>query len=133
MLLSGDEDAAGRLARLKSLGLPIAVDDFGTGYSSLSYLQQFPVDALKIDKSFIDTVAASPQDRALARTIVELGRGMRLETIAEGIESVEQLDRLRQLRCELGQGYHFSRPLEGVDLTDYLERQFSAEPHRHAA
>jgi diguanylate cyclase (GGDEF)-like protein len=133
MLLSGDEDAAGRLARLKSLGLSIAVDDFGTGYSSLSYLQQFPVDALKIDKSFIDTVAAGPQDSALARTIVELGRGMRLETIAEGIESVEQLDRLRQLRCELGQGYHFSRPLKDVDLTDYLERQFGAEAHPHAA
>jgi diguanylate cyclase (GGDEF)-like protein len=133
MLLSGDEDAAGRLARLKSLGLSIAVDDFGTGYSSLSYLQQFPVDALKIDKSFVDTVAASPQDSALARTIVELGRGMRLETIAEGIESVEQLDRLRQLRCELGQGYHFSRPLEDVDLTDYLERQFGAEPDCRAA
>jgi diguanylate cyclase (GGDEF)-like protein len=133
MLLSGDEDAAARLARLKALGLSIAVDDFGTGYSSLSYLQQFPVDALKIDKSFIDSVAASPQDSALARTIVELGRGMRLETIAEGIESNEQLERLQQLRCELGQGYHFSRPLGGAELTDYLERQFGAEPARRAA
>jgi diguanylate cyclase (GGDEF)-like protein len=133
MLLSGDEDAAARLARLKALELSIAVDDFGTGYSSLSYLQQFPVDALKIDKSFIDSVAASPQDSALARTIVELGRGMRLETIAEGIESIEQLERLQQLRCELGQGYHFSRPLGGAELTDYLERQFGAEPVRRAA
>jgi diguanylate cyclase (GGDEF)-like protein len=133
MLLSGDEDAAARLARLKALGLSIAVDDFGTGYSSLSYLQQFPVDALKIDKSFIDSVAASPQDSALARTIVELGRGMRLETIAEGIESIEQLERLRQLRCELGQGYHFSRPLAGAELTGYLERQFGAEPVPRAA
>jgi diguanylate cyclase (GGDEF)-like protein len=133
MLLSGDEDAAARLARLKALELSIAVDDFGTGYSSLSYLQQFPVDALKIDKSFIDSVAASPQDSALARTIVELGRGMRLETIAEGIESIEQLERLQQLRCELGQGYHFSRPLGGAELTDYLERQFAAEPVRRAA
>jgi diguanylate cyclase (GGDEF)-like protein len=133
MLLSGDEDAAARLHRLKALGLSIAVDDFGTGYSSLSYLQQFPVDALKIDKSFVDSVAATPQDSALARTIVELGRGMRLETIAEGIESIEQLERLRQLRCELGQGYHFSQPLDGADLTDYLERQFGAQPARRAA
>ncbi|MEN3279670.1 MAG: hypothetical protein V7607_810 [Solirubrobacteraceae bacterium] len=133
MLLSGDEDAAARLHRLKALGVSIAVDDFGTGYSSLSYLQQFPVDALKIDKSFVDSVAASPQDSALARTIVELGRGMRLETIAEGIESVEQLDCLRQLRCELGQGYHFSQPLAGAELTGYLERQFGPEPARHAA
>jgi diguanylate cyclase (GGDEF)-like protein len=133
MLLSGDEDAAARLARLKALGLSIAVDDFGTGYSSLSYLQQFPVDALKIDKSFVDSVASTPQDGALARTIVELGRGMRLETIAEGIESLEQLERLRQLDCRLGQGYHFSRPLEGPDLTGYLQRQFAAEPARRAA
>jgi diguanylate cyclase (GGDEF)-like protein len=133
MLLSGDEDAAARLSRLKGLGLSIAVDDFGTGYSSLSYLQHFPVDALKIDKSFVDCVAASPQDSALARTIVELGRGMRLETIAEGIESPEQLERLRQLRCNLGQGYHFSRPLEGPELTGYLERQFGAPPAQRAA
>jgi diguanylate cyclase (GGDEF)-like protein len=133
MLLSGDEDAAERLARLKALGLSIAVDDFGTGYSSLSYLQHFPVDALKIDKSFVDSVAATPQDSALARTIVELGRGMRLETIAEGIESLEQLERLRQLDCRLGQGYHFSRPLEGHDLTGYLQRQFADQPARRAA
>jgi diguanylate cyclase (GGDEF)-like protein len=133
MLLSGDDDAAARLACLKALGLSIAVDDFGTGYSSLSYLQRFPVDALKIDKSFIDTVAGSAQDSALARTIVELGRGMRLETIAEGIESADQLEHLRELRCELGQGYHFSKPLEGAELTGYLERQFAAEPERRAA
>jgi diguanylate cyclase (GGDEF)-like protein len=133
MLLSGDEDAAARLARLKALGLAIAVDDFGTGYSSLSYLQHFPVDALKIDKSFVDSVAATPQDSALARTIVELGRGMRLETIAEGIESLEQLERLRQLDCRLGQGYHFSRPLEGPELTGYLQRQFADQPARRAA
>jgi diguanylate cyclase (GGDEF)-like protein len=133
MLLSGDEDAAARLARLKALGLSIAVDDFGTGYSSLSYLQQFPVDALKIDKSFVDSVASTPQNGALARTIVELGRGMRLETIAEGIESLEQLERLRQLDCRLGQGYHFSRPLEAPELTGYLQRQFAGEPVRRAA
>jgi diguanylate cyclase len=78
-------------------------------------------------------VAASPQDSALARTIVELGRGMRLETIAEGIESLEQLERLRQLRCELGQGYHFSQPLGGAELTAYLQRQFEPEPARRAA
>jgi diguanylate cyclase (GGDEF)-like protein len=131
MLLSGDEDTAARLRRLKALGLSIAVDDFGTGYSSLSYLKQFPVDALKIDKSFVDTVARSTEDSALARTIVELGRGMRLETIAEGIESVEQLEQLRMLDCHLGQGYHFSHPLAGAELTAYLEQ--TLEDERHAA
>ena len=102
-------------------GLSIAVDDFGTGYSSLSYLKQFPVDALKIDKSFVDTVARSTADSALARTIVELGRGMRLETIAEGIENVEQLEQLRMLDCQLGQGYHFSDPA-GRRRADRLPR-----------
>jgi diguanylate cyclase (GGDEF)-like protein len=127
MLLSGDEDTAARLRRLKALGLSIAVDDFGTGYSSLSYLKQFSVDALKIDKSFVDTVAHSTADSALARTIVELGRGMRLETIAEGIETVEQLERLRMLDCELGQGYHFSVPLDGAELTSYLEQTLDVQ------
>jgi EAL domain-containing protein (putative c-di-GMP-specific phosphodiesterase class I) len=127
MLLSGDEETAARLRRLKGLGVAIAVDDFGTGYSSLSYLKQFPVDALKIDKSFVDTVARSTADSALARTIVELGRGMRLETIAEGIENVEQLEQLRRLDCQLGQGYHFSVPLGDVELTAYLERTLGAE------
>jgi diguanylate cyclase (GGDEF)-like protein len=127
MLLSGDEDTAARLRRLKALGLSIAVDDFGTGYSSLSYLKQFPVDALKIDKSFVDTVARSAADSALARTIVELGHGMRLETIAEGIETVEQLERLRMLDCELGQGYHFSVPLAGAELTAYLEQTLGVQ------
>jgi EAL domain-containing protein (putative c-di-GMP-specific phosphodiesterase class I) len=122
MLLSGDEGTAARLRRLKALGLSIAVDDFGTGYSSLSYLKQFPVDALKIDKSFVDAVASSTEDSALARTIVELGRGMRLETIAEGIETAQQLEQLRLLDCQLGQGYHFSQPLGGAELTAYLER-----------
>jgi diguanylate cyclase (GGDEF)-like protein len=128
MLLSGDEDTAARLRRLKGLGVSIAVDDFGTGYSSLSYLKQFPVDALKIDKSFVDTVARSTADSALARTIVELGRGMRLETIAEGIENVEQLEQLRLLDCRLGQGYHFSVPLGGAELTAYLEQTFDSQP-----
>jgi diguanylate cyclase (GGDEF)-like protein len=128
MLLSGDEDTAARLRGLKALGVSIAVDDFGTGYSSLSYLKQFPVDALKIDKSFVDTVARSTADSALARTIVELGRGMRLETIAEGIETVEQLEQLRLLDCHLGQGYHFSVPLADAQLTAYLEQTLEDQP-----
>ncbi len=127
MLLSGDEGTAARLRRLKALGLSIAVDDFGTGYSSLSYLKQFPVDALKIDKTFVDAVASSTEDSALARTIVELGRGMRLDTIAEGIETGEQLEQLRLLNCQLGQGYHFSHPLDGAELTAYLQQRLEGE------
>jgi diguanylate cyclase (GGDEF)-like protein len=133
MLLAGDDDVSCRLERLKALGLSIAVDDFGTGYSSLAYLKQFPVDTLKIDKSFIDTVAGSPQDSVLARTIVELGRGMRLHTIAEGIESAEQLEQLRLLQCQLGQGYHFSQPLSGDELTAYLRRALTGHDVARAA
>ena len=128
MLLSGDEDTAARLRRLKGLGLSIAVDDFGTGYSSLSYLKQFPVDALKIDKSFVETVARSTADStAGAHDRRARATGCACETIAEGIETVEQLERLRTLDCELGQGYHFSVPLAGAELTRYLEQSLADE------
>jgi len=138
---AGNDTAAAWLARRHAaLGLAALKTDTTPACrasvapaSCLSYLQHFPVDALKIDKSFVDSVASTPQDSALARTIVELGRGMRLETIAEGIESLEQLERLRQLDCQLGQGYHFSRPLEGPELTGYLQRQFADQPARRAA
>jgi diguanylate cyclase (GGDEF)-like protein/PAS domain S-box-containing protein len=101
-----------RLNQLKALGVRIAVDDFGTGYSSLSYLRRFPIDILKIDRSFVDGVTDGSQKRALLRTIVELGRTLNLETVAEGIELPEELQQLRSLDCELGQGYYFARPLD---------------------
>jgi diguanylate cyclase (GGDEF)-like protein/PAS domain S-box-containing protein len=101
-----------RLNQLKALGVRIAVDDFGTGYSSLSYLRRFPIDVLKIDRSFVDGVADGPQKRALLRTIVELGRTLNLETVAEGIEQPEEMQQLRSLQCDLGQGYYFARPLD---------------------
>jgi EAL domain-containing protein (putative c-di-GMP-specific phosphodiesterase class I) len=131
MLLSGDEDTAARLRRLKALGLSIAVDDFGTGYSSLSYLKQFPVDALKIDKSFVDTVARSSADSALARTIVELGHGMRLETIAEGIETVEQLERPAHARLRARPGLPLLRPA-GRRRADRVPRADARDERRAA-
>jgi EAL domain-containing protein (putative c-di-GMP-specific phosphodiesterase class I) len=99
------------LHALKALGVRLAIDDFGTGYSSLSYLQRFPVDVLKIDKSFVDGVARGGHDAALARTIVALGEMLALRTVAEGIEHETQRAQLRLLGCELGQGYLFARPL----------------------
>lgn len=101
-----------RLGDLKALGVRLAIDDFGTGYSSLSYLRQFPFDLLKIDKSFIDDVAAVPQQKELTRAIIELGKTLDLELVAEGIESTEQLAKLQTLDCELGQGFFFAKPLE---------------------
>ena len=114
-----------RLNQLKALGVRIAVDDFGTGYSSLSYLRRFPIDVLKIDRSFVDGVTDGPQKQALLRTIVELGRTLNLETVAEGIEQPEELQQLRSLDCDLGQGYYFARPLDAEGVGELL---FAGEP-----
>ena len=100
-----------RLAALKELGVRIAIDDFGTGYSSLAYLQQFPVDTLKIDRSFISTMADSPESGALIRTLVQLGKTLGLETLAEGIEETAQYSQLDRDQCDSGQGYLYARPL----------------------
>jgi EAL domain-containing protein (putative c-di-GMP-specific phosphodiesterase class I) len=109
-----------RLFQLKSLGVRLAVDDFGTGYSSFAYLRRFPFDILKIDKSFVDGVATEPTAGALVDAMIRIGKTLRLETVAEGVEYVEQADRLRALDCDLGQGYYFSRPLTRDALTTLL-------------
>ena len=108
----------GRLQNLKDLGVRLAIDDFGTGYSSLSYLRQFPFDLLKIDKSFIDDVGSGPEKKELTRAIIELGKTLDLELVAEGIERTEQLSRLKLLDCELGQGFYFAEPMD----SDAVER-----------
>lgn len=100
-----------RLNALKALGVRLAIDDFGTGYSSLGYLQKFPVDILKIDKTFIDSVGRGGEHAALARTILALGEMLSLRCVAEGIENGAQRQHLLDLGCELGQGYLFARPL----------------------
>ncbi len=100
-----------RLFALKALGVRLAIDDFGTGYSSLSYLRRLPFDILKIDKQFVDGVGHGPEGSAFAQAIIKLAHNLRLETVAEGVEHREQTDHLRQLGCEIAQGYHFARPL----------------------
>src|SRR5581483_10782657 len=104
-----------RLEELRRLGVLLAVDDFGTGYSSLAYLRRFPVNILKIDKSFVDHVDVSAEGTALTRAIVDLAGGLRLVTIAEGIERAAQAGRLWALGCGLGQGFHFARPLTAAE------------------
>jgi EAL domain-containing protein (putative c-di-GMP-specific phosphodiesterase class I) len=113
------EAAATRLNALKALGVRIAIDNFGTGYSSLAYLRQFPVDALKIDRSFISAIASSSESQALIHTLVQLGKTLGLETLGEGIEQQSQLRYLQHEHCDSGQGFLFGRPLE-ADAIDRL-------------
>ena len=109
-----------RLRELKELGLRLAVDDFGTGYSSLAYLQNLPVDILKIDRSFIQEASGDIGLSLLARGIVDLGRAMRLTTVAEGIEHSEQVHALRETACEFGQGFYLARPMVDADFAKLL-------------
>ena len=125
--LMRDADATvTRLRQIKALGVHVAIDDFGTGYSSLAYLRQFPVDALKIDRSFISAMADSPESSALIHTLVELGRTLGLETLAEGIEDNEQLHKLQEEHCDRGQGFLFSRPIEPEAVEAFLEQAAAA-------
>ncbi|GIE89326.1 putative bifunctional diguanylate cyclase/phosphodiesterase [Actinoplanes regularis] len=100
-----------RLEEIKRLGVRLAIDDFGTGYSSLAYLRKFPVDIIKIDKSFVDDIGDLPAAAALTLGIIQLGQALQLSTVAEGIEHLEQLSELADGNCELGQGYYFAEPL----------------------
>ena len=97
-------------------GCSLAIDDFGTGYSSLAYLRQMPIDAVKIDKSFVDGVAGGPEESAVARAILALAATLHLDTVAEGVEQPEQAVALAELGCHLAQGYHFSRPVPAADM-----------------
>jgi diguanylate cyclase (GGDEF)-like protein len=109
-----------RLAAIKEMGVRIAIDDFGTGYSSLAYLQQFPVDTIKIDRSFISAMAETPESGALIRTLVQLGKSLGLETLAEGIEDTGQYTQLALAQCDSGQGFLVARPLEVEDVASFL-------------
>jgi diguanylate cyclase len=104
------EATADTLYALKRLGVHLAVDDFGTGYSSLSYLKRFPVDLLKIDRSFIDGLGTDPEDGAIVLAIVSLARALRLNVVAEGVEHFHQLEALHRLECDGVQGFLLARP-----------------------
>jgi diguanylate cyclase (GGDEF)-like protein len=111
-LMGNADETAQRLEAVKRLGVRIAIDDFGTGYSSLAYLQRFPVDALKIDRSFISRLTHDQEGETLIRTLVQLGKSLSIETLAEGIEESSELSLLKEEQCDSGQGFLFARPLE---------------------
>jgi EAL domain-containing protein (putative c-di-GMP-specific phosphodiesterase class I) len=121
-LMRNAESTAGRLQAMKDLGVKIAVDDFGTGYSSLAYLRQFPVDCIKIDRMFTNAITTSPESKALIGTLVQLGRDLGLRTLAEGVETTEEMDHLRAEDVNEAQGFLFARPLD----PDSLETQLLA-------
>jgi EAL domain-containing protein (putative c-di-GMP-specific phosphodiesterase class I) len=119
-----------RLEAVKRLGVRLAMDDFGTGYSSLSYLSRLPVDILKMDRSFLQG-GARPSTSGLATAVLALGETLALDVVAEGIEHAEQCETLRALGCTLGQGFHFSRPMDARATTDYLRAQRMAAGAAH--
>lgn len=126
LLVDDREEIMVQLERLKALGLRLAVDDFGTGYSVLSYLQEFPLDLVKIDKSFVDDIHIAPDKAKLVAGIVQLSDSLKLKVVAEGIEEQAQAERLREIRSPLGQGYLFSRPVPLEQVEDLLAQGASA-------
>ena len=119
-LMRNVEETARRLAAVKQLGVRIAIDDFGTGYSSLAHLQRFPVDALKIDRSFISGMKDNLEGETLIQTLVQLGKALSIETFAEGIEQQQELSVLRGKNCDSGQGFLFARPLDAGETEKFL-------------
>jgi diguanylate cyclase (GGDEF)-like protein len=119
-LMRNVEETAKRLAAIKELGVQIAIDDFGTGYSSLAHLQRFPVDALKIDQSFISGLRRNAEGETLIHTLVQLGKALSIQTFAEGIEEAEELSLLRDEECDSGQGFLFARPLDVAGTETFL-------------
>ena len=126
--MKNPEAAAARIAALESQGVQLSIDDFGTGYSSLSYLKRFRLHKLKIDQSFVRELDHDTEDQAIVMAIIQLARSLGLRTLAEGVETPEQLAFLRQHGCQLVQGYHFSKPLPPAQLLDFVRQRSSAAP-----
>jgi EAL domain-containing protein (putative c-di-GMP-specific phosphodiesterase class I) len=118
------------LIDLKGLGVRLAMDDFGTGYSSLSYLHRFPIDVLKIDRSFVSRLGGAQAHLAIVEAIIALARGLDMGVTAEGIETEEQLTQLCALGCDHGQGYYFARPLSAEAASELLSRQTRSSDYR---
>jgi EAL domain-containing protein (putative c-di-GMP-specific phosphodiesterase class I) len=122
-LMDNLESTTATLQELQALGIQLSMDDFGTGYSSLSYLNRFPVDTLKIDRSFIQSIDTDTEKLEIIRTVVRLARSLGMDAVAEGVETANQLARLRELHCDNGQGYFFSKPLNSEMAQSFIETE----------
>ncbi len=127
VVMENAEAATTMFKQLRALGVQLSIDDFGTGYSSLSYLHRFPVNYLKIDRSFVSRMADANDNAEIVRTIVTLARNLGMEVIAEGVETQEQLEQLKALGCEYGQGYLFSRPVDTATVPTLLANELARE------
>jgi EAL domain-containing protein (putative c-di-GMP-specific phosphodiesterase class I) len=121
-LMTNAEETIATLERLKAIGVQISIDDFGTGYSSLAYLRTLPLDELKIDRSFVTPVADDASAAAIVESVVSLGHALGLLVVAEGVETVAQLSTLRDLGCDLAQGYYLARPASAAAILPVLRR-----------
>jgi EAL domain-containing protein (putative c-di-GMP-specific phosphodiesterase class I) len=133
VLLTDAYATVDRLAALRRMGVKVAIDDFGTGYSSLSYLRRLPLDAVKIDRTFIERLTDDPRQAALVEAIVGLCRSLDLQVIAEGVESQDQAKRLLELGCHLAQGYELGRPKPASALRGLLRRQSARQSRSRRA
>jgi diguanylate cyclase (GGDEF)-like protein len=122
-VMENAEMAARLLKRLKGLGVQLSIDDFGTGYSSLSYLHRFPVNTLKIDRSFVGRIGEAAENIEIVRTVISLAENMGMEVVAEGVETLSQLTQLRKLKCQYGQGYLFSRPVDADSVSAWITKK----------
>ncbi len=129
-MVMGDVDAAiDLMLKLKALDLRLAIDDFGTGYSSLSYLHRFPMDTLKVDKSFVGRLEKSHEDQAIIHTILTLGQQLGMDVIAEGVETAAQVAMLQREHCDYGQGYFFAKPLPSDQALALLQNHQPSQIH----
>jgi EAL domain-containing protein (putative c-di-GMP-specific phosphodiesterase class I) len=122
LMIKSVDKVAKMLWDIRALGVCVSIDDFGTGYSSLSVLKSFPIDQLKIDKSFINHLGSNPDDANIAQSIILLGHNMCMNVVAEGVENQAQLDFLLEWHCDFIQGYYFSVPLTSARMTELLQQ-----------
>jgi EAL domain-containing protein (putative c-di-GMP-specific phosphodiesterase class I) len=133
MLIERRDIALPVLSELRKLGVSLSADDFGTGYSSLSYLHEFPFERIKIDRAFIEKMEGDLKTEAIVGSILVLGQNLKMEVVAEGIETRSQLQMLRSLGCTMGQGFYFSRPVNAEKAEMLLGRDFEVAAARDAA